>query len=126
MTIIKIIDAFTFYGFDVLFIAALTAITVQIFKLTFLKRCRKKLLTFLPFALGTLFYAAYSALVNWSLTYLLNEYVTVLEHGFTVGSLATLLYVLYEQFVRDKKTASATVGIIETLIEGFVPCEAVE
>ena len=117
MTVIKIIDAFTFYGFDILLLAVLTAATVQIFKLTFLKKCKNKLYTFLPFGLGAFYYAAYTVLVNWNFTILLDGYTDILEHGFSVGSLATLLYVLYEQFVRDKKASTPAEGIISTLIE---------
>ena len=126
MTVIKIIDTFTFYGLDVVLLALVTAITVQICKVTFLKKVKKKLLTFLPFTFGVIFYAAYAALKNWSLYYLLTEYISVLEHGISVGSVATLLYVLYEQFVRDKSTVSATEGVISTLIEGFVPTDKME
>ncbi len=126
LTIIKIIDTFTFYGLDVVLLAFLTAVTVQICKVTFLKKMKKKLLTFLPFTFGVIFYAAYAALKNWSLSYLLTEYISVLEHGVSVGSVATLLYVLYEQFVRDKATMSATEGVISTLIEGFVPTDKIE
>ncbi|MDE7168212.1 MAG: hypothetical protein K2O28_05115, partial [Clostridia bacterium] len=126
MTIIKIIDTFTFYGLDVVILAALTAVTVQICKVTFLKNTKKKLLTFLPFTFGVIFYAVYAALINWSVSYILTEYVSVLEHGISIGSVATLLYVLYEQFVRDKTTASASEGVISTLIEGFVPTDRIE
>lgn len=126
MTILKIIDTFTFYGLDVVLLAVLTAVTVQICKMTFLKNFKKKLLTFLPFGVGIFFYAIYAALVNWSLSCLLTEYITVLEHGISVGSVATLLYVLYEQFVREKSTVSATEGVISTLIEGYVPTDRVE
>lgn len=126
MTIIKIIDTFTFYGLDVVLLAVLTAVTVQICKVTFLKKVKKKLLTFLPFTVGVVFYAAYAALRNWDISYLLREYISVLEHGVSVGSVATLLYVLYEQFVRDKNVTSATEGVISTLIEGFVPTDKVE
>ena len=125
MTIIEIIDTFTFYGIDVMLLASLTAMTVQVFKLTFLKRLKRKLLTFLPFVLGTLFYAAYSALVKMDLAFLLTEYTQVIEHGVSVGALATLLYVLYEQFVRDEKSVSAAEGVIATLIEGYVPKKSV-
>lgn len=126
LTIIKIIDTFTFYGLDVALLAALTAATVQICKVTFLKGVRKKLLTFLPFTVGAVFYAVYAALKNWSVSCLLTDYVQIIEHGIAVGSVATLLYVLYEQFVREKKTASATEGVIATLIEGFVPTDRTE
>ncbi|MDE6585428.1 MAG: hypothetical protein K2K80_01950 [Clostridia bacterium] len=121
MTILQIIDAFTFYGIDVILLAALTAITVQIFKVTFLKKLKRKLLTFLPFIIGTLFYAAYVAAVNCSICYIIKEHISVLEHGISVGALATLLYVMYEQFVRDKKSASPAEGVIATLIDGYVP-----
>lgn len=126
LTIIEIIDAFTFYGMDVIMLASLTAITVQIFKLTFLKKVKRKALTFLPFFLGTLFYAVYASLIRMDIKYLLTEYVEVLEHGISVGAIATLLYVMYEQFVRDKKSVSAAEGVIAALIEGYVPTENVE
>lgn len=126
MTIIQIIDTFTFYGIDIMLLAILTTVLVQICKLTFLKRFRKKLITFLPFVVGTLFYAAYAALKNMSIYYLLDNYVSVLEHGLSVGAVATLLYVLYEQFVREKNKLSATEGVIKTLIEGYVPTNSVE
>lgn len=127
MTIIEIIDAFTFYGLDVLLLALATAITVQIFKITFLKNVNRKLLTFLPFTLGTIFYAVYVAVKNLSLAYLVAEYVSVIEHGVSVGAAATLLYVLYEQFVREKKQVLSPVeGVISTLIEGYVPAKSVE
>lgn len=127
MTVIEIIDAFTFYGLDVTCLAALTFATVQLCKLTFLKKLPKKLFTFLPFILGTLFYAAYAAVKNLSLEFLLVNYVSVIEHGISVGAAATLAYVLYEQFVREKKRGlSASEGIISTLIEGYVPADSVE
>ena len=62
-----------------------------------------------------------------SLAYLVTEYVSVLEHGVAVGAAATLLYVLYEQFVREKKQGlSAAEGVIATLIEGYVPAKSAE
>ena len=117
MTVLKLIDAFAFYGFDTLLLAALTALTVQLFKKIF-KRAQKKLFTFLPFAVGTLYYAVYAGLINMSFYYLLDEYASVLEHGVSVGASATLLYVLYEQFVRDK-----AVEILTSNAEGEI-CES--
>lgn len=126
MTVIEIIDAFTFYGADVLLLAALTALTTQILKVTVLKKVKKKVLTFLPFVLGTLFYAVYAGVRNLSFTYLLQEYVSVIEHGVAVGAMATLAYVMYEQFIRDKKAESRTQSVIATLIDGYVPEDSVE
>lgn len=125
MTVIKIIDAFAFYGLDVALLSLLTAGLTQLLKLTLFKKRKKKLLTFLPFILGTLFYAAYYAVKNLCLYCLVENYIFVLEHGFSVGSLATLVYVLYEQFVREREGVPATRQIVSTLISGFVPDEKV-
>ena len=43
LTVIQIIDAFAFYGADVILLAFVTALTVQICKATFLKKINKKL-----------------------------------------------------------------------------------
>ena len=121
MTVFEIIDAFTFYGLDVIALAIATCLTVQLLKITLFKRCQKKIAAFLPFTVGTLFYAAYAAAVHLSLKYVITEYVTVLEHGFSVGALSTVVYVLYEQFVRNRQKAGVTESVIATLIEGYVP-----
>ena len=119
LTIIKIIDTFAFYGIDTLLIAALTALTVQLFKATFLKKIKKRLMTFLPFFMGTLYYAAYTALINLSITPVLNDYLSILEHGLSVGAVATLLY------VRGDVSATAAESVIITLIGGYVADQSV-
>ena len=126
MTFIQIIDTFTFYGFDVAALAFITTVAVQILKKTILKSVNKKIFTFLPFIVGTVLYAAYYAAINVSLRVLVSDYVAVLEHGISVGAVATLVYVMYEQFVREKNTLSATEGVIKTLIEAYVPPENLE
>lgn len=126
MTIIEIIDTFTFYGVDAIALAVGTALVVQLFKRTVLKGVQKKLMTFLPFCVGTLLYAAYAAVRALDFFILFENYTDILEHGVSVGSLATLLYVLYEQFVRAKSGLSAIEEVIKTLIEGYVPTESAE
>ena len=126
MSLIQIFATFTFYGIDISLLALLTAIVTQIVKKTVFRRAQKKLVTFLPFILGTLFYAIYAAVRSLSLLYLLDEYVTILEHGISVGAVATLYYIMYEQFVRVKSNLSETEKVISTLIEGYVPSDSVE
>lgn len=126
MTFIEIIDTFTFYGVDVLVLAAATALITQLLKLTLLKRAKKKIITFLPFMLGTLIYAVYAAVRNLSFFYVFEEYTLILEHGISVGAAATLYYVLYEQFVRERTNLSATEKVISTLIGGYIPTDSVE
>ena len=126
LTLIRIFDTFTFYGADVALLAGLTAGATQLVKMTLFKRAQKKLVTFLPFILGTLFYACYAALRNLSFQYLLTEYTSVLEHGISVGAVSTLYYVLYEQCVRVKSGTSESEKVITALIENYVPAENVE
>lgn len=126
MTVIQIIDTFTFYGMDVIALAAATCLLVQIAKITLFRKRRKRALTFLPFIVGTLLYAAYAAILHLSFKFIADNYVEIIEHGFSVGALSTVLYVWYEQFMREKKSASATQGVIATLIEGYVPDERTE
>ena len=126
MSLIQIFATFTFYGIDISLLAILTVIVTQIIKKTLFKTANKKLVTFLPFMLGTLFYAVYAAISHLSLLYLVNEYVSVLEHGLSVGAIATLYYILYEQFVRERKNLSEVEQVIATLIEGYVPTERIE
>lgn len=126
MTFIQIIDTFTFYGVDVLLLAFATLGITQLLKITLFKNARKKLVTFLPFIIGTLLYAVYAAVYNLSFFYIFEEYTSVVEHGVSVGAAATLYYVLYEQFVREKSGVSSTEKVISTLIEGYVPEDSVE
>ncbi len=126
MTVFEIIDAFTFYGLDVILLAAATSVIVQILKLTILKNCQKKVVTFLPFIIGSLIYAGYAALIRLDFKYVLDNYVVVLEHGFSVGALSTLIYVWYEQFVRNRKKGGACESVISTLIESYVPSDELE
>lgn len=126
MTFIKFIDAFTFYGIDVVLLAAATSLLTQLCKKTLFKRAQKKIVTFLPFVIGTILYAVYAAACNLSIIYVVDEYADILEHGISVGAVATLYYVLYEQFVRSENGLSETEKVIATLIEGYVPTDKTE
>ncbi len=126
MTFIKIIDTFTFYGVDVLMLAFATTCATQIFKKFLFKNSKKKLVTFLPFIIGTFLYAAYAAIRNLNFFYIFEEYASIAEHGFSVGMASTVYYVLYEQFVREKDGMTSTEKIITTLIEGYIPADSVE
>lgn len=126
LTFIQIIDLFTFYGVDIALLALATAILTQVLKVTALKKVQKKIVTFIPFTLGTLLYAIYAGVRNLSASYVVQNYALILEHGLAIGSLATLMYVLYEQFIRKKNGLSQTEQVVSALIEGFVPDSSVE
>lgn len=120
MTIIQLINTFTFYGLDVVLLAALTTGTVAIIKKIFFKKTSKKLLTFLPFIIGTLFYCGYSALINMSFSPVVNSISEHLEKGFAVGAASTIIYVVYEQFVRRDSSIPLAVSVAKTILEGYI------
>ena len=120
LTIIQLINTFALYGIDTVLLATLTTVTVTIIKKLFFKKASKKLLTFLPFIIGTIFYCAYSAAVNCSFASVLNAISAHLEKGFAVGATATILYVVYEQFVRGKSTCTIFESVAKTILAGYV------
>ncbi len=122
----NIVNTLTFYGLDIALLSAATCAIVQIAKKTFLKNCQKKILTFAPFITGTVLYAIYFAVSRLDISCLLSSFHEISERGFTVGALSTVVYVWYEQFIRNKDSASRNEGIISTLIEGYVPTDEVE
>ncbi len=125
MSIVEIIDVFVFYGMDVITLACVSAILVQILKVTLLKNIQKKLITFLPFVIGTVLYGIYRGIYEWNAYFVLQNYVDVLEHGIAIGSLATLIYVLYEQFIRGESGSNIAEEVIASLIEGYVAEEKI-
>ncbi len=126
LTFIEIIDTFTFYGIDVILLAAATALITQLMKKTLFARAQKKIVTFLPFLTGIFLYAVYEGVRNMSVAYLFEEYTSIIEHGISVGTAATLYYVLYEQFVRKPNGLSETEKVVAALIEGYVPSDSIE
>lgn len=126
LTFIEIIDTFTFYGIDVTLLAAATALITQLMKKTLFSRAQKKIVTFLPFLTGIFLYAVYEGVRNMSVAYLFEEYTSIIEHGISVGTAATLYYVLYEQFVRKPNGLSETEKVVAALIEGYVPSDSIE
>ena len=120
MTIIQLINTFTVYGIDTVLLAVLTTVTVAIIKKLFFRKTSKKLLTFLPFIIGTLFYCGYSALINQSFSHVINGVSAHLEKGFAVGATATILYVIYEQFVRGDTSTPLFESVAKTILSGYV------
>ena len=120
MNIIQLINTFTFYGIDTVLLAALTTVAVAIIKKLFFKKVSKKILTFLPFIIGTVFYCAYSAVTSLSFAPLINGFSAHLEKGFAVGATSTVLYVVYEQFVRGNKSTPLLESVAKTVLEGYI------
>ncbi len=104
MSAIQYLSAFRLYGWDVLLLAGAVSLLTALLKKTVLQNAPKKLYVFLPFALGILLYAVWRALVTLSAEPFTTGLAATLEGGFGCGCAATLYYVIYEQFIRKKKT----------------------
>lgn len=119
MTYIEIIDLFTFYGVDVAVLGIVTCALTQILKTTLLKKAPNKVYTFLPFAIGCVLYFCYAAVAHTSATFALENFARVFERGLSVGAAATMVYVIYEQFVRGKGQTDLKTLAVAALLEGY-------
>ena len=106
MTILQYLSAFRLFGGDVLVLGLAVTIAVSVLKKTALKNAPKKLFVFLPFALGTIVFAAFRCLAELSAAPLTTDLAATFEGGFACGCAATLYYVVYEQFLRVKQSAA--------------------
>lgn len=120
MNYIEIIELITFYGVDVIVLAAITSAVTQALKNTLFKNADRKIVTLLPFVIGIILYTVYTLLSRLSFDFLAANWVSTLEGGFSVGASATILYVLYEQFIRGVTSASATQAAIAEILWGYV------
>lgn len=95
--------ALRLYGLDELLIAVGVTFLTSLLKKTVLKNAPSKVYVFLPFGIGIVLFAAYRMLATLSVTPL-SDPLTI-EGGFGCGCVATLYYVVYEQFIRKGKNS---------------------
>lgn len=125
MTALQFFNAFRTFGADVLLLALGVTLLTSLLKKTVMKNCNKKAFVFLPFAIGLIVYAAFSALVTLSADPFTKNLTETLEKGFSCGLAATLYYVVYEQFIRAPKS-TAEPDPLRTLLDGLVPEEKLQ
>ena len=113
------------FGADVLLLALGVTLLTSLLKKTVMKNCSKKVFVFLPFAIGFVVYAVFSALVTLSADPFTKDLLQTIEKGFSCGLAATLYYVLYEQFFRSPK-GTQNKDPLYTLLDGIVPDERKE
>ena len=118
MTYFEIIDLFTFYGVDVAALGILTCGLTQILKTTVFKKAPNKVYTFLPFALGIALYFGYAAVAHTELFGSAEYIAYIFERGLSVGAAATMVYVIYEQFVKGKYSDPYRCAVTE-LLKGY-------
>lgn len=125
MTALQFFNAFRTFGADVLLLALGVTLITSLLKKTVMKNCNKRVFVFLPFAIGIVVYAVFSALVSLSADPFTKDLLQTAEKGFSCGLAATLYYVVYEQFIRSPKKAEK-VDPLYTLLDGIVPEEKKE
>ncbi len=109
------LGTFRFYSADVLLIALGVTLVTSTLKKTLFKDKTSRLLNFLPFALGLVFYAVFRLIVTASILPLTKDVLDTLEGGFACGCASTLYYVLYLEFKQGK-----SVPAVYPLLDGYV------
>ena len=108
------------FGADVLALGALVYGLTFLLKKTLLKKAPKKYVTFVPFLLGIAAYAIFTAIVNLSATQILRETQAVVQKGVATGGAATVIHVLYEQFIRGAASSdNVKEACVRDVLEGF-------
>lgn len=122
MTALQFFTAFRTFGADVLLLALGVTLFTSLLKKTVMKNCNRRVFVFLPFAIGLVVYAVFSALVSLSADPFTKDLLDTVEKGFSCGLAATLYYVVYEQFIRSPKGTRHN-DPLYTLLDGIVPEE---
>lgn len=120
MTFFEVIDLIAFYGVDVVVLAIITSALTQILKTALLKNAPNKVYTFLPFVIGVIVYTLYTMISRVSFSYPFLNFAAVFEQGIKTGAAATVVYVVYEQFVRGKTSYSLSENAVAAIVAGFV------
>lgn len=120
MKLVQVLDVMQEYSLKVLILAALVCGLTSIIKI-WIPDSKKKFLTFVPFILGIIVYSIYLLIAEGASEILKPD--TILS-GFECGAAATIYYVLYEQFIRNKtfpkvtsKEALAVMGILNNTVK---------
>lgn len=120
MTFFEIMDLIAFYGVDVFVLAVLTSCLSRILKTTVLKNAPDKLYTLLPFIVGVIVYIIYTVISRVSFSYAFLNFGVVFEQGIKTGGVATVVYIVYEQFIRGKTSLTLTENALAALLADFV------
>ena len=109
MELIKIAALISKFGADVVLVAVLVYILTFVLKKTLLKKLPKKYLTFVPFLLGIVLYSLFSMLVTLSVQPIISNFPHLLQRGVATGSAATVIHIVYEQFIRGETISQSGV-----------------
>ena len=103
------------FNADVLLIGAAVWALTAVLKRTLLKNVKRKYMTFVPFVLGILLYAAFTALTG-GFDAGVSALAPMFAKGVACGSLATVIHVVYEQFLRGNGGLSLKAQCVKALL----------
>ncbi len=117
MDLMQFIGYLKQFNADVLLIGTAVWALTALLKKTLLKKVRKKFITPLPFLLGIALYAAFAAITGgFSAS---GAAGAVISAGATCGSLATVIHVVYEQFLRGETKNDAKTECVRAILAPF-------
>ena len=119
---LRVISYLHSYGADVLLIGAAVYGLTFLCKKTIFRRLPKRLITFLPFALGILLCAVFALLVQCSSVKIETDPHAIVQKGVAAGSAATVIHILYEQFVRNNEApepAAVKTAYVQTILQTY-------
>lgn len=115
-------DLVQFFGYlrqfnaDILVIGVAVWGLTAVLKRTLLKSIPKKYITLLPFVLGILLFTAYAAIAG---EFSAGAFADIAASGITCGSLATVIHVVYEQFVRKQTKTDVRTACVKAVLAPY-------
>lgn len=116
MTIVQFISAMERYSVDVLFLAFGVCFLTGIIKKVIPAQL-KKYITFIPFIIGTILFGVYMYFTDKS--YDIFTTSTIIK-GIECGAAATIYYIMFEQFIRGKKSLIGMTDTKEYAVAGIL------
>lgn len=114
------------YAPGTVLVACVVVACVWLLKKTVLKNYLKNpLVAFLPFALGVVAYAVYYCIVKLSFEVFLGEAWYVIQNGFAVGCLATVLSALLDKLCGKTKLSGKAL-VVRPLLADVAPAQELD
>lgn len=106
------------YGLDIILLTIVNTALAEVLKRTLLKD-RPKIVTAIIYGAGTLMYIIYASISMKNALYIFDDFVSVVEHGISIGTLTMLLCAAIDRFFDGGTPATADDAIV-WLLKGWV------
>lgn len=106
------------YGLDIILLTIVNAALAEVLKRTVLKD-KQKIVTAIIYGAGTLMYLIYESVRMRNALYFFDDFMSVVEHGISIGTLTMLLCAAIDRFF-DGGTPATADDTIVWLLKGWV------